>query len=275
MLIFIIILIIILFIKYLIYENNESFSNKLNKKKELKFCICFFGVLSRSLEFTIDSINNNIIKVLNDNNIKYDIYAHNMKVNYIVSLQKNEKNIDILDNIYLLKPNYLSETNQDEFDNNYDWNKYSKFGYIHNSLNVHKNAIRQIYSVNEVTKMWQKNKIEYDYYIYIRPDLMYVDKLNLNEILENINNDILITPRWHKWGGLNDRIYMGKKNIIKYFGNRFNYIDNFYKDKKKAYHPETFMKYVADKFNVQTKDIELKAKRVRSNGKIRNENFNE
>jgi len=275
MLIFIIILIIILFIKYLIFENNESFSNKLNKKKELKFCICFFGVLSRSLEFTIDSINNNIIKVLNDNNIKYDIYTHNMKVNNIFSLQKNEKNIEILDKIYLLKPNYFSETNQNEFDNNYDWNKYSKYGYIHNSLNVHKNAIRQIYSVNEVTKMWQKSKIEYDYYIYIRPDLMYINKLNLDEILENINNDILLTPKWHKWRGLNDRIYMGTKNIIKYFGNRFNYIDNFYKDKKRSYHPETFMKYVADKFNVQTKDIELKAKRVRSNGKIRNENFNE
>ena len=41
----------------------------------MKVCICFFG-LTRSLRYTIDSINKNILKILEDNNIKYDIYLH-------------------------------------------------------------------------------------------------------------------------------------------------------------------------------------------------------
>ena len=43
--------------------------------------------------------------------------------------------------------------------------------------------------------------------------------------------------------------------------------------KKTYYHPETFMEYIAEKNNINCVSIDLKAKRVRSNGTIRNENF--
>lgn len=186
---------------------------------------------------------------------------------------------NITDKSYLLKEIncnklFYNSTDQNKFDKNFDWNKSIKYKFIENNYNTHQNAIRQLYSVKKVTQMWENNNVKYDYYLYLRPDLIYINKLDVKFILNNlINNNCLGTPYWHKWSGLNDRIYMGNKNIISIFGNRLDYLENYINERKIYYHPEIFMKYIAEKNKIKIIDINLKGNRVRSNGNIKNENF--
>ena len=248
---------------------------------ELKFCICFFGVISRSLDLTIKSINENIFNVLSNKNIKTDLYVHDMQVTNFISTRAKENTI-ITDKSNLLNTLncdnlFYDKTNQKEFDNNFNWEKTIKYGYMENNYNAHKNAIRSLYSIKKVTEMWQKKNNKYDYYIYLRPDLLYINKLDIKMILNTlIHSNSLGTPYWQKWkGGFNDRIYMGPKHIIHFFGNRFDYIEDYIITTKTYYHPEKFMKYIALKNNIKHININLEGNRVRSNGVICNENFND
>ena len=216
----------------------------------MKFCICFFGVISRSLIYTIDSINKNILDVLTKNNIEYDIYIHNNYVNNMGEIQINNTNYK------LLKPYKYIEEEQTLIDK-----KIQK--YIHNVSDQYINSIRQIYSVKCVTELWE-NDNEYDLYLYLRPDLLYTNELDITLILENINKEnVLFTPNWQKWGGLNDRIYFGKKNVMTKIGKRIDLILTIL---KKEYHSEKFLKMVVDHYNIDTIDIFLKGDRIRCNG---------
>lgn len=236
----------------------------------VKVCICFYGVISRSLKKTIESIRNNIFNVLKENNIEYDVYVHNMKVNRLISRRARDSG-KIIDCCHLLKPDYFTETNQVIFDKQYNnlIKKVISYGLLKSYFkNTIFNAIRQLYSVKKVTEMWYNSDKEYDFYIYLRPDLLYINKIDIDVILLNLNNNVLLTPSWAKFGGLNDRIYMGKKDIIKYFGFRFDELEKMMEERKLPYHPESYMKYIANKYNIKTVDIELRGKRIRANGKI-------
>ena len=65
---------------------------------------------------------------------------------------------------------------------------------------------------------------------------------------------------------------MGPKNVIKIIGSRFDYLENYVK--KKFYHPERYLNYILKENNIKCKEINLKGKRVRANGKIKDEDFN-
>ena len=42
--------------------------------------------------------------------------------------------------------------------------------------------------------MWQNSKIDYDYFVYLRPDLEYTDKLDVKQIEEYHDKNFLL-PR--------------------------------------------------------------------------------
>jgi hypothetical protein len=235
----------------------------------MRFCICFFGVISRSLTITIESIKKNIFDVLKKNNINYDVFVHNNKIDKIYNERNNacEKNIEINNDEYkLLNPTKYQEDQQSIFDESYDW-KIKQNTSIKDNIckNTYKNAIRQLHSVKRVTEMWENGE-KYDLYLYIRPDLLYVNKLDINQILKNINKqNILFTPNWENYNGLNDRIYFGKQNVMLKIAKRIDLIPVIYKSNK--YNAEMFMKLVVDYYGINTVYINLRGERIRSNGK--------
>ena len=258
---------------------NSIIYNKLDDNTlQLKFCICFFGVVSRSLEFTINSINKNILNVLSQNNIKTDIFVHDMIVKQFISNRAGDNNT-IKDNSKLLESLncnnlFYDKTEQIEFDREFNWKKTIKYGYMENNYNTHQNAIRQLYSLKKVTHMWQNKNKKYDLYIYLRPDLLYINKIDIKMILNTLlHTPYLGTPNWHRWGGINDRIYMGNKHIMDIIGNRLDYVEDYINKKNTFYHPEKFLKYITVRNNIKCITVDLKGKRVRSNGKTVDEKF--
>ena len=76
----------------------------------MSVAICFFGI-TRSLKYTIKSINENILQVFQENNIDYDIYLHTYKIttDYVNYRANESTNVNDIDNeeYRLLNPKYL------------------------------------------------------------------------------------------------------------------------------------------------------------------------
>ena len=241
----------------------------------MKFCVCFFGVIGRSLEYTIESIQQNILDILKENNIDYDIYIHNNYVETIPDCPKrmrgsSELGVKINNLIYKkLNPYKFLETKQIDFDKSYNWQQIYKNGDFHNNgFKSVRNAIREIYSVKQVTQLWESSGENYDFFIYLRPDLLYINKLDIELILQNLHiKNLLFTADWLKSNGLNDRVYFGDKDTMLKIGKRIDFIPELIGQTDKRYNAELYMSDIVKKFNISTIDIKLRGVRVRASGK--------
>ena len=239
----------------------------------MKFCICFFGVIGRSIEYTIDSINENIFNVLKANNIEYDVFIHNMIVDKIYNPRAGEINSIINNENYkLLNPTEYIEDKQEDFDKNYNnWGiLFNNGDEYNNKFNTLKNAIRELYSLKRVTSLWE-NKEKYDLYLYLRPDLLYETKLDIQIILKHIHTkNILFTPSWaqkheltSRLEGLNDRIYFGDYDVMLKVAKRIDCIKEL---NRKIYIAENFLYRIVKKYDINTIHIDLSGSLIRADG---------
>jgi len=240
----------------------------------MKFCICFFGVIGRSLNHTIKSIENNIFNVLKSNNIEYDVYIHNNYIETITCPRAQESNCKINNLIYKeLNPTRYNETPQEDFDASYNWESIFKNGDMHrDNFESIKNAIRELHSIQQVTRLW-KDAPKYDFYLYLRPDLLYTTELDIELILTNIHkNNSIFTPDWGKFLGFNDRIYGGGYETILKIANRIDNIEELIENTRIQYNAELYMKQIISKFKIDVIYIKIKGLRVRANGRIEESN---
>ena len=240
----------------------------------MKFCICFFGVIGRSIDYTIDSINENIFNVLKANNIEYDVFIHNMIVDKMYNPRTGEINSIINNENYkLLNPTEYIEDKQEDFDKNYNnWESIFKYGdEYNNDFNTVRNAIRQLYSLKRVTSLWE-NKEKYDLYLYLRPDLFYLSKLNVKMILKCIRKKYIegsiLTPGWERCKGsadigINDQVYFGKYDVMLKIAKRIDYLEEL---SKIRYNSEKFLYIVVKKYNINTINMNFNYILVRTRG---------
>ena len=244
-----------------------------------KVCICFFG-LTRSLNYTYDSIKKNLLDILEQNNIEYDIYLHTYNLKVLTNPRSDEYNEKLDTNEFkLLNPKEFIIDNQNEFDKKFDYDIIKKYGDTwYDDYKSLYNLIRQLNSLKQVTSLII-NKCMYDKYIYIRPDLLVKTELNIKYIKYISTHNYLFTPNWGKWiapaicrstnssdVGTNDRFAIGNYNSIVKYGNR---IDDIY-DYMKMYgclHSESLVKYIIQKYNINNIEIPIILIRVRANGK--------
>lgn len=230
--------------------------------------ICFFG-LTRSLKYTIDSINENIFQFLKDNHFQYDIYLHTYDLDFLTNSRSGEYKCVLDKNEYkLLNPHHYLITDQSEFKKTINITDYLDKGdpwneEHHTSLY---NLLCQLNSLKLVHNLCNKTK-EYKCYIFLRPDLLYLDKINLysiKHVMENYNDIILFTPEWGRWGGLNDRFCIGTKKAMDIVMNRIEFIKGF--SKRKRLHSEKYLYYIVSTNNIRQLFFKTRAVRVRSNG---------
>ena len=240
------------------------------EKERYKIAICFFG-LTRSLKYTLPSIKKNIFEVLKRNNISYDVYLHTYNLKGLTNKRSGEINCPLdTEEWKLLNPIAHKITNQGDFDNSFNWEMLFKHGDIwKDGYNSIKNALRQLNSLKEVTSLW-RNKPKYDYYIYIRPDLYFVNEIDVNDIIQHINIDnIIVIPYWGNYrGGFNDRIAYGTYNVMQIYGNRINDITRYYgkHTPKKPYHSERYLTTILRNYHIFLRYCKLRAIRIRANG---------
>lgn len=223
----------------------------------MKIAIGFFGI-TRSLKYTINSIKVNLLDVLNDNKIDYDICLHTYNVNFrnFTNIRTGEGcGANILDDnsidneeYKLLNPKYFHIDDLDVIKEKLDLPKYrSQRDVYKNDYATADNIVLANYSKYILTNLIEKNEKEYDYVIYMRPDCEYLHKFNINNYLRDVNDNSIVIPDFSIHGmynlpvkyRINDRLCIANMKSYKVYGNAFTKLLEL--SKKYSLHSETIL----------------------------------
>jgi len=223
-----------------------------------KVAIVYFGLL-RCLDRVYKSHEKYIFDVFKKNNLEYKIFIHTWKTSdgkqmkgdkYVSESQNYEQN-------KLIKPYKYTIDNQEDFINNIDFDKYF-YKDIWDKIGHHKkgewrpglikNHLCALESQKRVIKMVSSTGIDFDYIMFVRPDVMFQYEFPINTIehLNNYENGILI-PNFAHYEGVNDRFAMMNYNYSKYYANRIDEIADFRKTKGRIV-SEKYTKYIVKKY---------------------------
>ena len=231
----------------------------------MRVALCFWG-LTRSLKYTIDSIQSNILDILKKKGIQYTIFMHTYSLNECyTNTRSKEYNILPNNNEYiLLNPDYIQIDNQDKIKESLNLQDYRTMGdsYKNNYESID-NFILAMYSKLEVTKLVTGN---FDYYIYLRPDVRYISNLNPSD-LKLANDNTICIPNFQLWGNdkkFNDRFCIANNTTYKIYGSIFNELLEYSKQYS-IRSEDIYYKYILAN-NLSLRYINFFFNRVRANG---------
>ena len=247
--------------------NNDAINDALNDHEEYNnsikktVAVVYFGLL-RSLSSVYKSHYENIFNILNENNLDYKIFIHTWKT--IDDKQRIwNRDIDIKQNYEqhtLLKPHKYTIDNQEEFIDNVDFSKYfykdifeefgeSKYGGEWLPYLI-KNHLCELESKKRGFKMVLLDEINFDYVIFLRPDMKFENKFPVNMInhLEINKNGILIPNQWHG-EGVNDQFAMINYNNSQYYANRIDGLADYRKENGRIV-SEKYVKHIVNKYYI-------------------------
>lgn len=239
----------------------------------MKIAIGFFGI-TRSLKYNINSIKQKIFNVFGENNIKYDIFMHTYFLKSYENKRAGEKTNKIDNEEYkLLSPKYLKIDDQDDIIKKLNLTSYRTFSdpwkTKYQSVNF---FILGAYSKYMLTNMIEKVHYEdnYDYILFVRPDCVYRNKLDL-KYLDLVNYNTIVIPNFHLYGHkkllVNDRFAITNKETYKIYGKIFLQLLDL--SKKMSLHSETILSIILLNNNISVKYVDFRFARVRCNGRVK------
>jgi hypothetical protein len=234
----------------------------------MRVALAFWG-LTRSLKYTIDSINDKIIKILKDNNIEYKIFIHTWIINSIYSNKRSKEHNIILDNeeYNLLNPDYYELHNQDNFKKHINLKAFRRHKDPWNTnYETVDNFICAMYSKLKCTELINKSNETFDYIIYLRPDVLYLNNFNI-DFFKKVNNNTICIPNFALYSNFNDRFCITNMNTYKIYGCIFYKLFEY--SKHNPLHSETvhYKVITNNKINIE-KINNFIFKRVRASGEI-------
>jgi len=195
----------------------------------MKVAILFFG-LTRTLEQTIESIKTYLLHSLDKHSIEYDIFIHTYKIFGPYTNMWSRESVAVYHNEdveTLLRPKYVLYDNQETIVNSINVNDYyNKLGnWTGMSSEMTKYLIRNmclaLYSKKQITTLFEAHKDEYEYAILIRPDMKLTRAFDVS-IFNELNHTNIVVPQKDWYMGCNDRMCVGKPNVIAYCGKLFD-----------------------------------------------------
>jgi len=248
----------------------NTLHNLTNKKK---VAIGFFGI-TRSLKYTIDSIKTNIFDVLTENNIDYDIFMHTYYLNSYSNKRARESITNKINNdeYKLLNPKYFHQDDQDKIKNKLKLELYRTHkDPWHTNYESVDFFILACYSKFILTEMIEKTDINYDYILFVRPDCLYLDKLDISKF-KLINNNTILIPNFGLTSNINDRFAITNNSTYKIYGKIFTELLKL--SKKRQLHSESILDLILNNNKIKNIKIPFNFSRIRYNGKVcHNDNF--
>ena len=235
----------------------------------MKIALAFFGI-TRSLKYTIDTINKNVLDVFRINNIDFTIFMHTYKLDTYTN-QRTGEHVDNVDNeeYKLLNPDYLLIHDQNKIKKLINMPLYRSHKDPWNTnYNSVDNFILAQYSKSNVVNLIHQTGVQYDYVIFIRPDCSYFTRFNINW-LRFVNNNTICTPNFGLFGkyNFNDRFCISNMRTYKLYGDIFPHL--LYLSKKISLHSETVLGgLMLHKYKLNIKQIPFIFAKVRSGGVV-------
>ena len=250
-----------------------------------KVAIAFHGI-NRAIQHTIDDIERRIFLPLQRACVAYDIFLHTYNVTHLHNPRNGEVNAKVnwRDLLSYISPKEYKVTDQSEFLKDLERGGIKKFT-IHGAntsfftavdgRNGDKPVRNMLCSWNsqlEVTRLWERDATKYSAVIYARHDLLYLDDLDVEQVLRAEPN-VIYSPFWHtfsKWknglGGMNDRFSYGVPDVMRAYGKRISMAAEFAEDH--VLQSEMFTFWSMRRQNIYPSYSWMRAQRVRANGEV-------
>jgi len=233
----------------------------------MKVALCFWG-LTRSLKYTHNSIQRNILDALKEADIDYEIFMHTYKFEtpyYNPRAGEIDTPLDF-DEYKILQPDHIQIDDQDQIKNKINIYKYhSKPDPYDSNYICIDNIICALYSKMQLGNMVEQSGKTFDYIIYLRPDVHFLHKFDVQYLHWATNNSICI-PNFALFPDFNDRFCIANNATYKIVGNIFNQLYEY--SKYNVIHSEPFQYRVLNKLHqLYIRYIPVHFNRVRVNGK--------
>jgi hypothetical protein len=237
-----------------------------------KISICYWG-MTRSTKHVYKSHFLNFFHILKDSNIDYKVFMHTWKVeNDINIIWEKVSDISIDYQEYnLLQPDYykIDEqklfTDQINFNDYFNKELYNKYG----GDTPHEwrpqlimNHLCALESQKRVYKMVNNSGEEFDFIIFIRPDVLITNKFDINIL--NTDFDIII-PSYDHHEGYNDRFAILPFKKSSNYACRIDEIIQFRKNHGRIV-SEKYVKFIINKYYNKLKFIDFIMTIIRPNG---------
>jgi hypothetical protein len=225
----------------------------------MKICICFYGLVHRSLKYTIQNIKNNILYV------NCDIYIHTFDNNFAHAPRGGgEINypIDISDLKLLENYNKLQIESEETFNKTFNFKEIHRFGdTFKNNFVSTDNLIRELYSIKKCYNLIE-NIDQYDVILMTRADLEFNNKIYFKKVE---HNEIFIGK--NPYFKVHDFFAYGGKHAMRVWANRYDNILDYCKSNG-SLHAEPLVNYVINNNNIKLNILnEKQPTRVRACGK--------
>lgn len=242
-----------------------------NYIKKVRVAICFFG-LTRSLKYTLPSIEKYIFDPLKNNGIKYSIFLHTYKMNEsYTNPRAGETNIHLDSTEYkLLKPDAYIIEDKAEISKKLKLEKYRSKGdpwgqekeAIPGDFTTLDNHILYLWSQKQLTKVWSSFGSRYTHILMCRPDVLYQIPLDINWF--HFRSNTIYIPNFGLCGDINDRFAIGRPKQMILYGNRFN--EALAYSKKYPLASESFLIATLRRHTIKYEHVNFYFIRVRANG---------
>ena len=239
-----------------------------------KIAICYFG-MTRSTKYIYQSHKENLYQILQKNNIEYDTYMHTWETSCNIIWNKT---IDIpidYDEYKLLDIDCYIIENQNDFLQNMDFNDYcntelyeiygdSEHEWIPQLI---KNHLCALESQKRVYNMVMNSKKEYDYILFIRPDVLITNEFDIKWLsyFQEENDTNIIILDYDHYDGLNDKFSILPYHSALKYACRIDEIIEFRKNHGRIV-SEKYVKYIIDKYYPKIKFIHFIMKIIRPDG---------
>ena len=258
-------------------SNNAS----VEKCQKKKCALLFFGLIQNGFqEFILPSIERNILSV----NPDCDVFLHTYNITSVpknVASRETRESTIHAEDAYLLtdKDHIKMETVEDfwavreEVVNETKEHHCQHWGECCTS---HINMIKQWHSINSVWDLMveheeskgeevDENNYYYEQIGLFRSDVYYITPVSIYEHQAGV-------PDFAHYGGINDRLFYGKREYASLWAHRFDFIEDFdrlYLEKKTCYHAESFVNGILETNEVPVeKNENICIWRVRSGSRV-------
>ena len=160
------------------------------------------------------------------------------------SCKKSDENTIKLnkDDINLIPYNFFEKIDKSDLDKIID-NKKCPWREDYTKISS-SNALRQLYSEEQVGKFIKKNQDKYDLALVLGPDYYYSLKLNLKDLQNCLTQNCIYTSINNEAEGYTNGFYFGKPELVSKVAIRFSYFDTWQCKLKRDY--EKLFKYAFD-----------------------------
>ena len=244
----------------------------------MRIAVIFFG-LGRALQATVGSIQRNVFDKLTDANLEFYTIASLNMPKTINNRRSGESNIELdAAEAFRLGADFYALCKQDDSAINayLDYAQRRRDVFDDNWASV-RNLLHQLMSLH---RAWSVSEnvpgAPFDYYLFLRPDLIYLDAFNIAEWIEcfcaNSDQPNIAVPPWHSHlRGFNDRFAFADAAAARAYAQRIQCVQDYCQ--QSPLHSESFLAFALRQAGCKVWGLPVRAQRARADGRVVREDF--